>query len=281
MKRLIAALLLAATSAAHAGTGSLVDVTVRDIDSGRELPLYAQSGRWYVPGEAGHRYSVSLENRTGERVLAVLSVDGVNAISGQTAAAQQTGYVLSPWQRTEVRGWRKNLGEVAEFYFTDLPDSYAARTGRPQNVGVIGVAVFREMPLPPPYEPEISLSEREDRGYDDVGKYSRDRSTADAPASAPAPAAGQAAGATGGRAKSAPYESRRQELGTGHGERRYDPASYTAFERRSSTPDEVIAVRYDDRRALVDRGIIPRHWYQRETPREPEPFPIGFAPDPN
>ena len=151
MKRLIAALLLAASAAtAHAGTGSLVDVTVRDLDTGRELPLYAQSGRWYVPGEAGHRYSVALENRTGERVLAVLSVDGVNAISGQTAAAQQTGYVLSPWQRTEVRGWRKNMGEVAEFYFTDLPDSYAARTGRPDNVGVIGVAVFRERVVPPP-----------------------------------------------------------------------------------------------------------------------------------
>ncbi|HET7844285.1 MAG TPA: hypothetical protein VFL14_09060, partial [Xanthomonadales bacterium] len=179
MKRLIAALLLAASAAAHAGTGSLVDVTVRDLDTGRELPLYTQSGRWYVPGEAGHRYAVSLENRTGERVLAVLSVDGVNAISGQTASAQQTGYVLSPWQRTEVRGWRKNMGEVAEFYFTDLPDSYAARTGRPQNVGVIGVAVFRENVPPPPYEPEVSLSDRDD------GYYSRERSAAEAAPPAP------------------------------------------------------------------------------------------------
>ena len=36
------------------------------------------------------------------------------------------------------------LSQTAAFYFTDLADSYAARTGRPDNVGVIGVALFRE-----------------------------------------------------------------------------------------------------------------------------------------
>src|SRR3546814_16856601 len=34
--------------------------------------------------------------------------------------------------------------EVARSRFTDRPDSYAARTGRPGKVGVIGIAVFRE-----------------------------------------------------------------------------------------------------------------------------------------
>ena len=87
---------------------------------------------------------MALQNLTGERVLAVLSVDGVNAISGQTAGSSQAGYVLEPWQQVEIRGWRKSYSDIAEFYFTDLPDSYAARTGRPQNVGVIGVAAFRE-----------------------------------------------------------------------------------------------------------------------------------------
>ena len=43
------------------------------------------------------------------------------------------------------------MDDVAQFYFTDLPDSYAARTGRPRNVGVIGVAVFREAPPPVAY----------------------------------------------------------------------------------------------------------------------------------
>ena len=37
-----------------------------------------------------------MTNRTGARVLTVLSVDGVNAITGQTASPNQSGYVLEP-----------------------------------------------------------------------------------------------------------------------------------------------------------------------------------------
>ena len=92
----------------------------------------------------GHRYSVRMTNRTGGRVLTVLSVDGVNAITGQTASPNQSGYVLSPWESAEIAGWRKSDNEIAQFNFTALPDSYASRTGRPANVGVIGVAVFTE-----------------------------------------------------------------------------------------------------------------------------------------
>src|SRR3546814_3906476 len=60
----------------------------------------------------------------------LLSVDGVNAVTGEDADPSQAGYVLAPWQSTEIDGWRKSLDEVARFRFTDLPDSYAARTGR-------------------------------------------------------------------------------------------------------------------------------------------------------
>ena len=85
----------------------------------------------------------------------MVSVDGVNVITGQTADPSQSGYVLSPRGGLDILGWRKNLSQTAAFYFTALPDSYAARTGRPDNVGVIGVALFRRkaqpLPLPQPY----------------------------------------------------------------------------------------------------------------------------------
>jgi hypothetical protein len=68
---------------------------------------------------------VRLTNTVGERVLVVLSVDGVNAVTGETANPSQAGYVLDPWQSTEIAGWRKSLDDVAQFVFTDLPDSYA------------------------------------------------------------------------------------------------------------------------------------------------------------
>ena len=96
----------------------------------------------------GSEYSVRIRNINGGRLLAVTSVDGVNVISGETASPAQSGYVLDPYACADIAGWRKNLARTAAFYFTELPDSYAARTGRPDNVGVIGVAVFRER-IPP------------------------------------------------------------------------------------------------------------------------------------
>ena len=273
MKRLLATTLVLAglaASSAQAQNARLVDISVRDLDRYATLPEYRWQGRQYVAGEPGHRFAVTLRNQTGERVLAVLSVDGVNAISGQTASASQSGYVLEPWQTTEVRGWRKNYSEVAEFYFTDLPDSYAARTGRPDNVGVIGIAAYRELR----------------RDYDDDfygnNRYGRDeRSRA-----MPAPQAGRAESARSADAASAPAEKSRstqglaaQEIGTGHGQRRYDPARATRFERESSRPNQVTALYYDSYEALVDRGII-RDRYRRDRDR-PEPFPVGFAPDPH
>src|SRR4030095_14544434 len=75
----------------------------------------------------------------------------VSVITAETCAQEQRGYVLGRWDSLRSEGWRKSLDEVATFYFTKLADSYAARTGRPHDVGVIGVALFRERQ--PYYEP--------------------------------------------------------------------------------------------------------------------------------
>jgi hypothetical protein len=263
MKRLAASLFaLLALSALPGGAAraqALVDLQVLDLERHETLPRHPHRGRDYVEGQPGHRYAVVLQNLTGERVLAVVSVDGVNAISGQTAGSQQSGYVLGPWQRMEVRGWRKNLSEVAEFEFTALGDSYAARTGRPGNVGVIGVAAFRERRRY--YEPDIAMA------APPAGK-----SHAGAAADAAAPA----------RASEAERResslAQRQQIGTGHGQRRWDAARTTQFEREGSRPNQVLSVWYDSTQALVARGILPRRWDRHYG--APEAFPIGFAPDP-
>lgn len=265
MKHLIAAALALATLAslpAAARSPVLVELQVRDLDRQETLARHPHRGRDYVEGRPGHRYAVVLQNLTGERVLAVVSVDGVNAISGETAGSQQAGYVLQPWQRMEVRGWRKNLSEVAEFQFTALGDSYAARTGRPGNVGVIGVAAFRERRPPPPrWEAEIADA----------------APAAKAGARAQQGMAPQAA-AEGALARREAESRQRQALGTGHGARRWDAATTTHFERESARPNQVGSIWYDSREALVARGVLPRHW--RHSHGAPEAFPIGFAPDP-
>src|SRR5262249_52741932 len=142
-KALVAAIaVLMSVWAAAAGAAALVDVTVVNRASGESLPVYTHRGRIYIPGVPGSKYTLRITNKTGERVLAVTSVEGVNVITGETASPAQSGYVLDPWGSVEINGWRKSMSEVAAFVFTALPDSYAARTDRPGNVGVIGVAVF-------------------------------------------------------------------------------------------------------------------------------------------
>ena len=122
MRALLCSALLALTLSFPARAGNLLDLAVVDRDTGETLITYMQDGRLYVAGAPGHRYAVRLTNRTGARVLAVLSVDGVNAVSGETASTGQSGYVLDAWESTEINGWRKNLDEIAQFNFTSLPN---------------------------------------------------------------------------------------------------------------------------------------------------------------
>ena len=123
--------LVCAFAAAAASGGTLADLEIYDRTAGRTLPIYEHEGRFYVAGEPRHQYELRVRNSSAARVLAVTSVDGVNVISGETAAQQQSGYVLGAYDSVSIEGWRKSLDEVATFYFTHLADSYAARTGRP------------------------------------------------------------------------------------------------------------------------------------------------------
>jgi len=126
----------------------LVDLQVVNRETGLAMPVWRRGARVFVAGDLGQRYSLRIANRTEGRVLVVLSVDGVNIVSGDTAGYDGRGYILSPYETYDIRGWRKSETEVAAFSFTALPQSYAAETGRPGNVGVIGMAVFKERPKP-------------------------------------------------------------------------------------------------------------------------------------
>lgn len=278
---LLLSALAATTACSSLSAQPLVDVDIVDRDTGEWLPEYRHRGSDWVPGVPGHRYSVRMTNTTGERVLVVLSVDGVNAISGNTAAANQTGYVLGPWQSTEITGWRKSWQDVAQFYFTDLPDSYAARTGRPDNVGVIGVAVFRERPQPEPYYEPAPIG-RDDREYDRNDGYRGQAAgraeSKSAPAAPPASRrAAESAAADSAYAGGAPAQS----IGTGHGAREWSPVSRTDFVRASRTPAQVLQMRYDDIDNLVAMGVMPRPYrYDDRRRGQPQAFPNGFAADP-
>ena len=256
---LVLATLLAAVSLQAAAIGSLAEVSVFDRSDGRHLPVYWHEGKAWVIGKPGNEYSVRIRNRQRGDVLGVISVDGVNVITGETAIATQSGYVLAPYRQFDISGWRKNLATTAAFYFTALPDSYAARTGRPDNVGVIGVALYRrkEEPAAPVAPPTPFAS----------GELARK----DAASSPESPASGSRA-----EAQSAPRAAERDErLGIGHGRIETSHTRYVGFERATNEPAETVTIYYDSYRNLVVRGVI------REPARPwlPRPFP-GFVPDP-
>lgn len=282
-----------------------VDLQVIDRDTGQLLRVWRHDGRLFVAGDPGDRYGLRVTNHTGGRVLVVMSVDGVNILSGETAGYDQRGYIFGPHQSYDLNGWRKSLSEVADFTFTRQPQSYAALTGRPANVGVIGIAVFTErvaVAVAEPVTPPVDADRR--ASLQRPAPLMRE-------APAPAPPPSSVDRAEGGTAvtdivvtgqKRAPrqssvpaaisaYASRSRDivaaepadekLGTGHGAREQSVMTIEPFERATPYPQFTQEIAYDTHDNLVALGVIPAWRYGEHRPR---PFPSspgpGFVPDP-
>jgi hypothetical protein len=259
---------LAGTAQAH-WPNDKVSVDIVDRTDGRVLTVYNHDGRKYVIGKPGNEYAIRVRNESGERTLAVMSVDGVNVISGDTASPAQTGYVLNARGTFDIAGWRTSQSRTAAFFFTTLANSYATRTGRPDNVGVIGVAVFRERQRPPvqPLQQFGGKLERRDQPREEAG-----RAAASASPSSPAPAtAADGAGM---------MTEKKSQVGTGYGRSETSYVQYTDFERASDTPSETITIYYDSYENLLAQGVPVA--YAPIARSRPEPFPEAgrFVPPP-
>lgn len=298
--------LIAADSEArppHYVDSSLFSVTLETPD-GSPLRVYWQRGERFVLGDPGDRYNIRVTNASSERVEAVLSVDGRDAVSGGPGNyARQRGYLVPAHGSVLIDGFRQSMEQVAAFRFTDPSDSYAARMGSPENVGVVGVAIFTERPRPivmrrrwRPPPPPIVEREYDDRA-DASGAAPRPKKRDSAPAgAAPKTAPAPAPSAAEGRARSGSYEydydyrdyderwsGPRNNLGTRYGESTYSPVGTTRFVREApSSPTSILRVRYDDADGLIARGI--RLWPVAPDPvvyDDPQPFPdVRFAPPP-
>lgn len=275
LKALTAVALAVASLAAHA-VGQRADVSIYDRASGRSLPVYWHEGRAYVVGRPGNEYQVMVKNRLGEDLLAIVSVDGLNVMDGQPANPRYGGaYIVSRGSRVDIKGWRKSMEEVAAFYFTSLTDSYAGRTGRPDNVGVIGVSLFeRKRQYFPPgvAESDDSYRKRQEevraKAEKADGQANRDSSSREEHA----PKLTQ----RNTDATAAPPPAAPAPLGTGHGRREESRVQWQQFERSTDAPVETIAIYYDSYRNLVAQGVL-QPAYGR---RDPNPWPTSFTPDP-
>jgi hypothetical protein len=136
---------------------------VRMLDSnGRPFSALCESGRVVSMGSPGERYTLTVENRSGQRYEVVASVDGLDVLDGEDASPDKRGYLVSAYSSVQIDGFRRSESEVAAFRLGDVAHSYAAGKGKAHNVGVIGLAVFGERPAPVVYYPRPPMRPWED-----------------------------------------------------------------------------------------------------------------------
>jgi len=128
-----------------------VDVLV----NGRPLREYYERGRTYIDAVHGAEYELQVRNSSPERVAVALSVDGLNTIDARhTSAWNASKWVIEPYQTITISGWQVSSERARRFYFTNERDSYGAKLGQTDNLGVISAVFFREKrrfdPLTPP-----------------------------------------------------------------------------------------------------------------------------------
>jgi len=245
-------------------------------ERGRVLPIFQHEGRTFVLGQRGDRYLVRVRNDSPRRAEVVVSVDGRDVLDGQPSAVGKRGYLVEAWGEVSIDGFRLSQAAVAAFRFSSVSRSYAAQMGDARDVGVIGVAVFPERFVPPP-PPRPTPCPWWRRGPCGVPGAEEDEASSLRSQQAPAPAApgrGRAdtSDEVGGAGSAAPRESlaqnelraekkadrgaeRRAGLGTEFGEQHDSHVREVPFERASSQPQVVLALRYDDRRGLLALGI--------------------------
>lgn len=279
-------------------------------ESGFPLTAYQHRGRVYVLGTGGQRYTLRVTNPTPRRIEAVVSVDGLDVIDGESADLRKRGYVVPPYGELRVDGFRVSTEHVAAFRFSSVRSSYAGRKGKARNVGVIGVAIFEEQEAPalafeaPPPPHRHYYEGAPSRDEDATGARKRMAPKADAAPARPstrgpagrsaAPSSAPSMGGSGAPAEALAEDKSAAEaegsaccsvtprprpgLGTEFGEQRHSAVSWTRFVRaHAHRPSTVLELRYNDAPGLQALGISLADEDDLDIRETASPFPGDFA----
>jgi len=234
--------------------------------NGRPLSEYYARGRTYVEALQDAEYELRLTNTSPDRVAVALSVDGLNTIDARhTSAWNASKWVIEPYQTITISGWQMSSERARHFYFTNERDSYGAKLGQTENLGVISAVFFRERGRITQVTPPKPIY--------------RDKDSEESMRSQEAPSAksrGDAAGVARDGRKIAPVPDD-EYAATGIGRSVRHDVRWVDMDLDSRPAGEV-TVRYEYYSALLRLGVIPR-------PREPYPLyrredSRGFSPEP-
>ena len=193
---------------------------------GNPVREYPHGDLTYIEGRKGSKFSLRVINDSFESILAVITIDGRSIMDGKAGSYESSGYVIRPRQSGVIPGWRLDNDGVADFFFTPKGEGYAESMGHPENVGLIGCAIFREKARPvfafPSFEPGV-------RGWDPA-KY------------------GDPLGLRSSEAIS-------KGISTGFGDRSEHRVETVGFERASATPAAILILNYREREELIRLGV--------------------------
>lgn len=120
---------------------------VKEVSSNQD----SYKGFTFIEARKGTQYTLKLKNNTWQRVCAIISVDGLDVITGKNAESTDTGYLINGQSSIEIKGYRVSDENVAAFVFTDGKKSYATANNKALNNGVIGVRFISEKVKEIPY----------------------------------------------------------------------------------------------------------------------------------
>ena len=114
--------------------------------NGNSVKEYQHEGNTFIEAKSGSSFSIKLKNNYSGRVMAVVSVDGVDVITGENASETESGYVIGSNSSIEIKGYRVDSEHEASFKFIEKNSGkgYAEFKGDSSNVGVIGIRFYSE-----------------------------------------------------------------------------------------------------------------------------------------
>ena len=245
--------------------------SVEVLIDGRRTTEYAARGRRYIEALERAEYELRIHNPTGNRVAVALAVDGMNTIDARHSSAWEARkWVIEPYGTIHVRGWQMSADNARRFYFTTERDSYGAKIGQAQNLGVISAVFFRErrpitiMPVTPggreprPTYKRGEANQSENAPVDSLPSAGANRDAAKPRSTTPYP----------------PPDD--ESAATGIGRNVQNGVTWIKMDL-DQRPVAEITIRYEYREALVRLGILPRG-YQRQDVLNRRERAEGFEP---
>lgn len=251
--------------------------------NGTPVKEYFKDGSVYIEGRKKAKFSIRIRNNSSSRKLFVPTVDGLSVMNGEHGGFDSSGYIVNAHSSITIDGWRTSDKDVAQFYFTNPGDSYAEKTDKGGNLGVIGCAVFCEKIQP------ITFTYASGNGtgifpanplYDPFNNEKYPRWYAGSSTTT--------ANCLNASATSANFYSERsertielsslkaQDIGTGFGESKKSEVISVSFDRESN-PDQVFTVYYNTREQLEKQGI---DFNSRPQYITPSAFPAQYCKPP-